>query len=120
MNVRNPGRGRQLRRERPFKERHLETSVDSTRSTSGSRHETRGGEIGKPRKHRENKLDEPPNLQRSRDKNYETVGKLSTADLKERGKPESGRRPDKGATREKNNALIQGRDGYRELSKGRI
>ena len=116
MNVRNPGRGRQVRRERPFKERHLDSSVDSTRSTSASRHESRGGEIGKPRKHRENKPDE----NRSRDKNYETIGKLSAADFKDRGKPESGRRPDKGGTREKNNALIQGRDGYRELSKGRI
>lgn len=119
MNVRNPGRGRQVRRERPFKERqHRDSSVESTRSTSALRHESRGGEIGKTRKHRENKPEEPSN--RSRDKNYESMGKLSTAESKDRGKPESGRRPDKGATREKNNALIQGRDGYRELAKGRI
>lgn len=117
MSARNQGRVRQPRKERPFKERHRDTSNDSTRSTGSSRNESRGGDAAKNRKHRDNKTDEPSN--RSRDRIYESTGK-ATSDVKERTKPDTGRRPDKGLHREKASALTQGRDGYRDLPKGKM
>jgi hypothetical protein len=115
MNTRNQGRGRQVRKERPFKERQRDTSTESTRSTN-SRNDSRV-DLTKARKQRDNKADEQAN--RTRDKNYESTGRISAADSKDRGKNEGIRRPEKGSGfRDKNNALVQSRDGYRESPKG--
>ena len=115
MNARNQSRvNRQARKERPFKDRQRDTSTESTRSTN-PRNDTRI-DLTKNRKQRENKADEQAN--RSRDKNYETAGRIPPADPKDRGKNEPLRRPEKGSGfREKNNALVQ-RDGYRDSLKG--
>lgn len=116
MNARSQGRTRQVRKERPSKDRQRDTSTESTRSTNTSRNDSRV-DITKTRKPRDGKADELPN--RSRDKNYESSTKASTADPKDRGKNEGLRRPEKAAGfREKNNALTQGRDGYRDSPKG--
>lgn len=115
MNVRNPGRARQARKERPFREKQRDNSTESTRSTS-SRNDSRI-DIAKNRKQRENKADEQAS--RGRDKNYDIPNRISSADSKDRGKNENLRRPEKSSGfRDKNNALVQGRDGYRDSTKG--
>ena len=114
MNARSQGRVRQARKERLFKDRQRDTSTESTRSTN-SRNDSRV-DVTKTRKQRDNKTDEQAN--RTRDKNYEGTGRVSTADSKDRGKNESLRRPEKSSGfREKNNALVQ-RDVYRDSLKG--
>ena len=115
MNARSQGRGRQARKERPFKDKQRDTSTESTRSTS-SRNDSRI-DLTKNRKQRDNKADEQTG--RARDKNYESTGRVSAADSKDRGKNESLRRPEKGSGfRDKNNTLVQSRDGYRDSPKG--
>ena len=115
MNARSQGRGRQARKERPFKDKQRDTSTESTRSTN-SRNDSRT-DLTKNRKQRDNKPEEQAG--RTREKNYESTGRISAADLKDRGKNESLRRPEKGSGfRDKNNALVQSRDGYRDPPKG--
>jgi hypothetical protein len=115
MNARSQGRGRQARKERPFKDRQRDTSTESTRSTN-SRNDSRI-DVTKTRKQRDSKADEQAN--RTRDKNYESTGRVPAADSKDRGKNENIRRPEKGSGfREKNNTLVQSREGYRDSPKG--
>ena len=115
MNTRNQGRVRQVRKERPFKDRQRDTSTESTRSTN-SRNDSRI-DVTKTRKQRDNKADEQAN--RTRDKNYESTGRISVADSKDRGRNEGLRRPEKSTGfRDKNNASVQSRDGYRDSAKG--
>ena len=117
MNARNQGRGRQTRKERPFKERQQDNPNEPTRN-GNLRNDSRI-DLTKNRRAREGKGEELTG--RPRDgRNYDNSARVTVADgNKDRNKNDRLRRNEK--ERERNNTLIQNRDnrdGHRESLKG--